>query len=850
MAYINLPGTYPNLLDGNLRQFVPNNNPISLVIGSAYTGFTGELYAVNDIGAALVEYGRKSEIGKGIVEARDGGARNIFAVRLPGTAPVLSRVGSESAAAAAGDTGFTITPVLASPEAGTRYGIAYRHARNYASSGSGAANRTEVTGELIIVDLVSEELVWYGDIATGRAIEDRGLFDVTFDDVYDGSSAASAPEVITLTFTDAVAGGDIVFVIGGRTYTYTTGASETDDDIATGVAALFNDDTELSDVFTIAASTNTVTMTADGDVDVNGVLVWPEDHERAGLTVRAAIDSFSAGSSGTTLTTTVNTSHTESMDVGAFPADPLSPFALYGSGVYVPLSSVVAAYTAANTATVTATAVPVQATYSAGDNGINVSLMKKYEKLHDMFSLLDFKDFDFVLPQGVTLDAPNVGEGASAPALTFNLKGSATETELEDGLSAVTGDAYLITAIDDGQIDAGTEVEVGDIIVYDGSDWATSSLADGDIYPTRNSANDVLGKLAIVDNGDFTYTYYWDTDNDGIANISSTGDFSTLAATAGGLTYHTVNFAHQLAKFCYESSENFQFCHGVIGTSTPRSLSPRGIKEFFGKLPTYTYDTGLETSVIARAADNGTGLLGHQLVGGKYGYHFNIKNGGLPLTLDGHYDTSNSSANIATDRNGEEVDLGKYITVVAGFGKLRNEYEDRNNGYLTNIANVIAGLISSLPTNVSTTARACPAVQMDYFMPASVADEAAGARLIALINDDGVPTITDGPTFALTTSDYRRLTTMRIVSKIVEEIRLTSKPFLGRGQSTSRALAHETQLQAVIQKNINEDETITSGSFIVSQTRAQKVNGEKNISLTLTPVFELRRINLDVSLQA
>jgi hypothetical protein len=187
MAYVNLPGLFPKLIDGNLRQSVTDRSPIVLVIGTASQGFTEQLYRVTDVNAALIEYGRTSELGKGILEARDGGATNIFAMRLPGTAPELNRLGAEiGIATTVGFTegaGYTIVPVLSSIEAGSRYALAYRHAVNYSSEGAGGAiDSSKVVGELIVVDLEAEETVLHVNTERG-AIEDKGLISYGSGDV-------------------------------------------------------------------------------------------------------------------------------------------------------------------------------------------------------------------------------------------------------------------------------------------------------------------------------------------------------------------------------------------------------------------------------------------------------------------------------------------------------------------------------------------------------------------------------------------------------------------------------------------------------------------------------------------
>jgi hypothetical protein len=314
--------------------------------------------------------------------------------------------------------------------------------------------------------------------------------------------------------------------------------------------------------------------------------------------------------------------------------------------------------------------------------------------------------------------------------------------------------------------------------------------------------------------------------------------------------FHEVNFAHQLAKFCYTASENYQFCHGVLGTSLPRSLTPRGILQFFGKSPVYTYDNGTESYVIDSSDDNGTGLLGHKLVGGQVGYNFDIKGGGLPLTKDGYFDTSNSEANLVKDANGKVVDLGKYISVVAGFGHLRNEFNNTTSGYLANLANVYAGMMAALPLTSAPTSKPMSSVRLRYLLPGNVADAAAGARLVVVKSEgnDAVPEVADAPTFALEGSDFTRVATMRIVAKVIEDLRVAYKTYQGEVLQGVKRQSMDTAFQGVLANAQNEQKIINGASYVLSQTRNEATKGVMQMKLKLSVPTEQRQLIVSVAL--
>ncbi len=219
MPYANLPGSYVQLQDGNLSFVTRDNRQSVLVMGTAPKGFTSEPYLMSDLAAVVREFGATSELARAASEVKKGGATNIFLYRLPGTAPEVAHLGADHADATA--QGVTIRTIQASPEAAAKYGVAYRHAKNYAASGSGSANRFAVTGDLQIINLETNQVVWQGSALEGATI-DNGELDVDFDlgDVDLGIvDATPGAESLTITFggtgtgttTITIAGVDVTF---------------------------------------------------------------------------------------------------------------------------------------------------------------------------------------------------------------------------------------------------------------------------------------------------------------------------------------------------------------------------------------------------------------------------------------------------------------------------------------------------------------------------------------------------------------------------------------------------------------------------------------------------------------
>jgi hypothetical protein len=790
MAYPNIAGTSVNLTDGNLRQVNNTNEPGVLVIGRAEKGPTSSIVSIASVSDASATYGRQSDLFKGMAEAAQGGSLNLLGFRLAGVAPVLTNLGSEAATAGGGDdtkTGFTVVPALESAEAASVYAVAYQSSVNRNPDG-GAADESAAVNELMVLNTQTGKVVYHGN--TTQTFLDLGEVTVTSDEFNNDQPGL---DVVTLTFaTTATADGTMTFVISGVTVSVDVTSGSTADTIGNSfVAAL--EATSLDSVFTLTNNSGIVVITADESVSTDGVLRYPTGHPQAGRPARPVVYSKNiVGVTGTTVTIT-KTGGPEAFDVGWLPLYSEDPLSTISGGRFIPLSQVPAFYDSLDAVygAVGGTEVALKDDiFTAGQTMASTSYMKLYEKLDEAYSLLSFRSFDFVIPQGIKLDVKNVADLG--------------ESEIESlGLDAL------------------------------------------DTYPLVGSASDVLGRLARVLNDDgFTYTYYWDTDNDGLANIASDGEPGDAPVD---LVFYEVNFAHQLALFCYKTSEDFNFCHGFVATSIPRALDPRSIRTWAGKSPSSVYDARLERYIVP-SAGNGNGLLGHKLVGGSTDFYFGFRRPGIPLTIDENFGPMSDPDKLVTDSNGLVVDIGKYISVVSAFGNLRNEYNPVRGGYTTNLASWYAGRVSGLAPVNSATNKAASNVGMIYEIDARIVDELAGNRVVALFKKDGVPTIADAPTFASEGSDYKRLTTMRIVHTIVKELRSAADPFLGEGLSTQKRAALDTALQGVLLQNMGLN--ITGGNFTVKQTAAERVEGRMRLYVSLVPIFELRKINVELSLSA
>lgn len=811
MPYVNLPGSYVQLQDGNLSFFARDITQSVLVLGTATKGLTSEPFLMTDLGSVIKEFGATSELAKTASEVRKGGATNIFVYRLPGTAPVVTGIGADVDRGTPDELGITIRTAQESPEAAAKYGVAYRHVKNIGPAADSVAAR-ELTAELIVVNLETATVVWQGTALEGATV-DNGEVDVEFalGDVDPGRAQWANPdytttEVLKFAFAGtATEPGSIIVEISGVAVTTAVADNDTAADVAGKFVTAFGLVAGLAD-FTATADAEVITIECTGDTNADGEFVYPAAHPWAGYTARPFISApatIAGGLVGITLDNAWSTSHGRASDIGLYPQDANKPFAPAGGGVFIPLDKVVSGVQALKSYGLGGEAYNFDsrqsyatlnfnygdgslATFSAGTTDANISLMKRYEKLHTAFENLDLAPFDFVVCSGVTVDAKNCAD-SSPSGYTF--------------------------------------VE--------------------DTYPTPKSALDALGLCSIVNNGDYTYTYLW-SDGTGL-KIASSGP---VADVTGDYLYSEVNLAHLIAKYCYENSSDYKSVHGVVGTSLPESMSTRGVRAYFGTAPVYSYDAEQNAYFITESANDGTGLLGHRFVGGKFGFNEGVKHGGFFLTDDGTMDYSTS--NLILDDNGKKVDLGKYLSVVAVFGRMNDDINSRRPAYVANAAPIVAGMLPRTSPVDSLINMRIPGLLIDYRLETKTVDVACGLGLVVAKSEAGNAVVADSPTFASPTSDYTRLTTVRIVNKIAEELRIAARPYIGKGLSATKRAALESAIGEVLKANLAGEplQTVTSASFKVEQTAADRVLGKMKVSVTLTPVFELRQITFSVNLSA
>jgi len=445
------------------------------------------------------------------------------------------------------------------------------------------------------------------------------------------------------------------------------------------------------------------------------------------------------------------------------------------------------------------------AVYTAGDDGILLSRMELFEALFVSYKLLENEDLDMILPQNAYVDDSSVTDMTTAEVTALNV----------------------------------------------GAPWAASS-----VYPTPGTFFDTLGECFAQEYlGE--WHFWWDLDRDGVAEVfpnvgSSSASLDAFGNALDASDFHEANFAYQLADFCFRQSEDNAEMLGTVGMLPPLSWSLKDVSNWVGRVPTLTTDSA-GNSVIALGG-NGTGLLGNKWMAGRLG----VGGTGLPGHTINGIDGMAEGGFIATDSgwpdgsqekdvNDHLVDIGKYISVVGGQAILSNN--SNPTAYAATAANVYGGFVSSLPGNSAPTNKVQPGVRLPFRISVAKLDLLAGAGYVMLQQKPKGIVVSDAPTATRSDSDYKRLTTMRIVKASIDGVRAAGEPYIGEPITGTRLAALETAIQQILVK-LQKAEFLNRFEVAVTSTPSQRVQGQANVELLLVPAFELRQITVTVALAA
>lgn len=266
------------------------------------------------------------------------------------------------------------------------------------------------------------------------------------------------------------------------------------------------------------------------------------------------------------------------------------------------------------------------------------------------------------------------------------------------------------------------------------------------------------------------------------------------------------NFAYELGLLCAVLTHRNKATVGCISVTPNKDVSLRGVQEYADKL----------------------------------------------ANLNNLYFLRDQNGNIIKDSNGDAMDLGKYLSVVAG---PEVEYTDSKIGRFWGdpAVDYAARNCTLSPQSAPTNKKLNGAKRLRFNFSNYQLDKITGNRIVTFKNrlngNSNDIVIVDGVTAAHPNSDYTRITTTRVMRYTTDQIREAAEPFLGE----SNTIEQKNALASAISKRLSickENGVIIDYAFQIIQDARSQLLGEANIELTLVPPQELRKITAVMGLKA
>lgn len=424
------------------------------------------------------------------------------------------------------------------------------------------------------------------------------------------------------------------------------------------------------------------------------------------------------------------------------------------------------------------------AAVTGGEITASGNLRMRYEALQDAYRLLETEELDIVVPLGTYIDDPTVAH--------------------------FTSGVDVWTSRNNPQV------------------WYSGCL--GWFKETAPAEGSATGR----------YTYQWAEDNIINDTHGNAQGWATPTARVAA-EYHEVNFGHQLANFCYQQTKNETTCFGTIGVKPPVSYGLADIHAWIGKKPTKT-----ATGAISA---NGFGILGLPEIGGSTSAKLN------PLCHDdgtgrdpGFFATSSEflDAPALNDDGDQPIDIGAYLNVV-GEWPLHLNSTGSVVGYSQSAAAYYAGLIGRLDEKNAPTNELAPGLRVPYRGGKARWDDLVLAHVVMMQQRPEGAFVIDAPTFAREASDFRRLTTVRLVGLAEDVVRLVAQKYIGKASNAVTKAAFKGEIEEELQK-LTKRGYLKRFEFTVTTTLLQDILGQAYVKMLLVVPNELRQVFATVQL--
>lgn len=219
------------------------------------------------------------------------------------------------------------------------------------------------------------------------------------------------------------------------------------------------------------------------------------------------------------------------------------------------------------------------------------------------------------------------------------------------------------------------------------------------------------------------------------------------------------------------------------------------------------------------------------------------------LAAKPQYFMRDRSGNVLKDSTGAAIDLGRFVQVVAGPDLVvANAF---TGAYADNTGAGYTGFVTGLRPQSSPSNKVLPfarGLRYNYSNSQLDALTAAGYVTFRYKNNATQVAVTDAPTAAGVKSDYRRLTTIRVVKEVINELRSVCDPYLGE----SNTIVQRNAMAAAISKRLDllqKAGVILGAEFRIIADAQMQLVGDAQLELTIYPPQELRKITTVVGLR-
>jgi len=214
-----------------------------------------------------------------------------------------------------------------------------------------------------------------------------------------------------------------------------------------------------------------------------------------------------------------------------------------------------------------------------------------------------------------------------------------------------------------------------------------------------------------------------------------------------------------------------------------------------------------------------------------------------PAEVSTHVYNSGAGPSALISRDSEALkEIGRHVVVIAS--ELKPVNYDANWGY-ANGATTFAAAISRMASFTSPVNKTAYNVAALRYNPARVQQETLsnkGVNFVAL-NFNNIPVFVEGLTMASSTSDYTRISTMRIITEATLLVRQVCTKFVGEASTLQTRNSMETAITSAL-RGMQQVGALLDSDFTVSYFPAQN---KAFVDLVLTPAFELKNIEVQVA---